>query len=412
MDRYKTTQKSIPEIARELNVDAIIESSVLKIGNTARITVQLIDGKTDHHIWAQQYDRHLENILVLMSEVTRDISQQVEIVLSPREQDLLKAEVVNPQAHALLMRGQYKIKGFTAVGLEEALTYVSQAIEIDSNYAQAWAQKGMINVLMALFGLKPSNQLLPEAHAAINTAIKINSNLSECYTALGFYHLLKWHWKEAGENFRKALDLNQNDATALHGLGDYLTLAGKPEEGMILVERSGDLNPFSPAFSIPVINHLAAMHRYDEALSKVNIFQDLHPDYDINLLVARIHWCQKKYEKSIDTYRVWLSGNNFNGLLNALESGYLESGPSGALRSVAELWEQESKSGKFRNPSVIASFFGQIQDKEKTLEWLGKAYEQHVPGLYHIFLSPEYGFVRSDPGFIELLKKMNLPAKI
>ena len=405
--RYSEMNKSIPEIAEELNVDVLIEGSVLRFGDTVRIIVQLIDGKTDHHLWSQQYDRSLGNVLVMMNEVAKDIAGEVEVALSLEEKELLQGDTVNTQAHELLLKGKYMFNKFRPAAFIEAESYFDQAIGVDSNFALAWAGKAGVNVLMAYWGMRSFSELIPDALLAAEKAKTLDPNLSSAYSSLGWIKLLSWEWTEARDAFRKALDLNQNDINAIHGMGDYLTLVGRKEEGLELVKRSFSLDPFSPAYSLPVQGHLYMMHRYDEALEALNNFQLLHPEYPVHKWQRYVYWELGQYDEAISSYCI--SYRNDSLALQSLDNGNAESGPFGAVRGLAELLEQRYFAKNLKSSISIASLFAQIRDADKTMEWLERAYEKHVADLFYVYLYPQYDFLKSDPRFQDLLQRMDLP---
>ena len=407
--RFRSTEYSIPEIANELGVDVLIEGSVMKIGNDVRITVQLIDGKLDEHIWSGQYDRSLENVLVLISDIARDISKEVEVALSLEEENLLAKAPVKPEAYELYLRGRYFFNQFTAEGFEEALAYFDQALEIDSAFALAWVGRATVNTFKAYWGIEPSGNLLPVALHDARQAIKLDPNLSECHGSLGWIHMMNWEWPEAKAAFRRALDIDQNDPYALHGTGDYLTLIGRAEEGLEFVRLAAETDPFSPGFSLPVQGHLYMMRRYEEALIRLEDFLNLHPDYPVSGWSNLIYWKLGRYEESIDAFR--LANADDSLMLAAIDSGRSESGPLGALQAAAQLLEDRySKDADSDvNALQISRLYARIENADKTMEWLEESYDNKEASLFYVAVRPEYIFLQSDPRFKKLLRKMGLP---
>lgn len=233
---YKGARKPLPQIARELNVDAVVEGTVLRSGDQVRITAQLIEASTDRHLWSQSYDGELRDTLALQNRVASAIADQIRINLTPGEQAALKrAQAVNPEAYQSYLKGRYFWNKRTADGLKAALAYFNQAIEEDPKYAKAYS--GLADTYALLgdwqYGVMSIKEALPKAKAAAITALELDSSLSEAHTSLGYsLRAFDWDFDSAAKEFQRAIELNPGYATAHHWNAMNLGLLGRPKEAL------------------------------------------------------------------------------------------------------------------------------------------------------------------------------------
>jgi len=225
---YKGSHQTLPEIARQLHVDAVVEGAVLREGNRVRITTQLVEASTDRHLWAESYEGDLRNVLALEDKVARAITNEVKIRLSLQEQTrLASARPVNPEAYDAYLKGRYQWDDWTEVGLKKSIEYFAHAAKQDPDYAPAWAGLADAYVLMSLFGFVPSDVALPKAKAAALRAIQLDQTLSEAHVSLAGIHLhLEWSWSASEAELRQAIALNPNNALAHQFYGYYLRRVG------------------------------------------------------------------------------------------------------------------------------------------------------------------------------------------
>jgi TolB-like protein/tetratricopeptide (TPR) repeat protein len=406
--RYAGTDRTIPEIASVLGVDAVIEGSVNPVGDRVRITVQLIDGRSDAHIWAEDYDRDLRDVLVLMHEVAQSVTERVEVALAPEGADLPGfVRPVDPELYDLYLRGRYLFGRFTAEGLARSAEYFDQALRVDSTFAMAWAGLSGSHIMAAYLGFVPAQRGLDQADRSARRALELDGDLSLAHTALGWVLFYKWDWEGAGREFARALELNPNDVDALHGFGDYLTVTGSPGDGLIYVKRARDNDPFSPIWGHSVVGHLLMMDRFEEAIAEAERVLELYPESSVQGLKGAAYWQLGRTEEAIAQFRVSLAGRT--GLLSALEEGYASGGPIDGARAAAEV-AAETVTGSGRSALGVAFWFGRAGDGAETLAWLERAFEKQAPDLAYIGVRPEVDFLHSDPSFLVLLERMGLPA--
>ncbi|MDA2914474.1 tetratricopeptide repeat protein, partial [Acidobacteriia bacterium AH_259_A11_L15] len=280
--RYQDTDKPIPEIARELGVDAVVEGSVLRVGNQVRITAQLIHGATDEHLWAEAYERDLTNILVLQREVAQAIAREINIAVTPEEQArLASARPVNPEAHEAYLKGRYQWNKCSQEGLSQAIQFFQQAIEKDPAYARAYAGLADVYAVQPGWGFAPPSEAFPRARALALKALELDENMAEPYATLG---LIKWYdrdWSAAEQDFRRALELNPNYATAHHWYGLLLSSLGKHEEAIAELESAERLDPVSPIISSWLGTVLFHGRRYDPAAQQFRKTVEMHPEFSL-----------------------------------------------------------------------------------------------------------------------------------
>ena len=269
---YKGARKPLPQIARELNVDAMVEGTVLRSGDQVRITAQLIEASTDKHLWSQSYEGELRDTLALQSRVASAIADQIRINLTPREQAALKnVKVVNPEAYESYLKGRYFWNKRTADGLKAALAYFKQATEEDPNYAKAYSGLSDTYALLGdwQYAVMTPKEAFPEAKAAAIKALELDSSLSEAHTSLGYsLRAFDWNFDSAGKEFRQAIEINPGYATAHHWNAMNLGLLGRPKEALVEMRKAENLDPLSLIINADLAEFLLLTHSYDESVKQ------------------------------------------------------------------------------------------------------------------------------------------------
>ncbi len=405
--RYADVDRSLPEIATELGVEAVIEGSVNPVGDRVRITVQLIDGQTDGHIWTEEYDRDLRDVLVLMSQVARSVAEQVEVALAPQDEELLRsAQPVDPVLYRLVLRGAYSMGLGTADGVAQSIPHYEEAIGIDSTFALGWAGLAGAYSFAAYLGSIPAPEAMSKAEHAALRALALDDGLSAAHTALGWVRLWNFRFEDAQSAFARALELDPNDVNALHGFGDCLTITGSAEDGLAYVKRARQADPLSPMWGHTVVSHLVMMGRYQEAITEAEAVLQMLPNSPVPSLRGSAFWQLGRKEEALADFRESLARRPT--LLEALDSGYSESGATGAIRAVADAAAEEAR-GSGAGALGVALWYARAHDDVKTLAWLERAYEDRSPDLVYVGIRAELDFLHSDAGFRDLLERMGLP---
>jgi len=409
---YKHARKPLPQIARELNVDAVVEGTVLRSGDQVRITAQLIEASTDKHLWSQSYQGEMRDTLALQNKVARAIADQIRINLNPQEQAALKnVRVVNPEAYVSFLKGRYFWNKRTADSLKVALAYFNQAIDEDANYAQAYS--GLADTYALLgdwqYAVMTPKEALPKAKAAAIKALELDSTLGEAHNSLAFcLDGFDWDLDSAGKEFRRAIELNPGYATAHHWYAWHLALLRRYDEAIAEMRKAENLDPLSLIINADLAELLALAHSYDESIRQSHKTIEMDP----NFALAYNHLGQAYLQKHMNDEAVaelqkgvQLSGGSPTGIAN-LARAYVASGKrSEALKLLNDL-KKRSNPG-YSHASEIAVIYAALGDTDQAINWLEKGYEERFnPG---VLLRPGFDPLRSDPRFEDLLHRIGLP---
>jgi len=408
MMQYKGTKKPLPQIAKELNVDAVIEGSVLREGGQVRITAQLIQASTDQHLWAESYQRELRGVLALQGEIASAIAEKVRAALTPTERArLASARPVNPEAYEAYLKAMFYLYKKTPEGFAKGLALLQQAIEKDP--ADPLPYAGLALAYPIIYhgpgGTIPPREGFPRARAAALKALELDESSAQAHLALAAIKLyFDWDWTGAEKEFRRALELNPNLPEAHAHYGWYLQLFGRFEEGLAEGKRAAELDPLSPTYTAWVGWMYLNVHQDDKAIAEARKALDIDPNSVDALLVLGSAYAEKKmFEQAIAAHQKLRAVNPDWKL--ALAETYLAAGrKDDALKLVAET-EREDYSKFSLDLFGIQTILG---NREEAFRALDAAFEYH-----HIFLpwemnDPESPW-RSDPRWQELRRRMNFP---
>jgi TolB-like protein/Tfp pilus assembly protein PilF len=408
--RYKGTKKSLPEIARELNVDGVVEGSVERSGDRVRITAQLIHGPTDTHLWAESYERDLRDVLALEDEVAKAIADEVRIKLTPSERaGLAGARPVDPEVYEAYLKGRYYWSQRTAEGEQKGLEYFQRAITLDPNYAVAYAGVADSYVVLGAHGHLPVKEAFPKARAAAIRALELDGTLAEAHTSLGtvktFYD---WDWPGSEREFRRALELNPNYPTGHHWFSHYLAAVGRLDEAVDEIKRARELDPFGVTVNIWLAATLYYSHRYDEAIKQYRTTLELYPERtDVYGSIGDCYAQKGMHPEAVAEWQQSLALGGDAQLAAHLERAYKSSGYTGYLQARLDQMKASAQT-KAVSPLDFAYTYSLLGDKEHTLEWLEKAYEARDPWLY-VKADPRLDNLRADARFQSLIRRMGLP---
>ena len=404
MMQYKGTNKSAPQIARELNVEAVLEGSVLRAGDRVHISLKLISVAPERQLWANGYDRDLRDILALHSEIARVIAYAVSAKLTREEQQLLSAaRVVDPEAYAAYLRGRYFLNRLGRVrDLNAALNSFQMAIARDPTYAPAYA--GVATCYSIFANVTGPKDNFPKAKAAAVKALDLDSTLAEAHGALANIKMLsEWDLTGAGREFERAIELNSNSAAAHASYSNYLSIIGRLDESLAEARRAQQLEPLSIEASRTLRVAYVRARRFDEALEQAQATLDLDStNMQSRVLLIWSYIFQKKYSEAFREYET-LPDPRFPEQLAYLYS------VSGRKRQAFDLLSDlETKSKRYIDPYDIAVAYAAI-DQERAFRWLERAYRERSPQILEIKVSPKLDSLRSDPRFQNLLRRMDFP---
>ncbi len=409
---YKGAHKPLPQIARELNVDAVVEGTVLHSGDQVRITAQLIEASNDKHLWSQSYEGELRDTLALQSRVASAIADQIRINLTPQEQAALKSvKVVNPQAYESYLKGRYFWNKRTADGLKVALAYFNQAIDEDSKYAPAYS--GLADTYALLgdwqYAVMTPKDAFPKAKAAAIKALELDNALGEAHNSLAFVlDGFDWDFDSAGKEFRRAIELNPGYATAHHWYAWHLSLLGRYDEAIPEMRKALNLDPLSLIINADLAELLVLAHSYDESIQQSRKTIEMDPNFALaHNQLAQAYLQKHMYDEAVAELQkaVQLSGGSPTCIANLARAYVLSGKRSEALELLSEL-KKRSNPG-YSNASEIATVYASLGDKDQAMNWLEKGYEERFnPG---VLLRSGFDPLRSDLRFQTLVHRIGLP---
>ncbi len=409
--QYKGSEKSLPEIARELNVDAIVEGSVVRSGDRVRVTAQLIHAPADRHLWAESYEREIRDVLDLQGELARAIAEEIRIELSPGEQArLADARQVDPEAYQLYLKGRYHWNRRTEEGMRKGLDYFRRAIEIDPEYAPAYCGFSDSYNVMAFFGYVPWAEAFQKSGVAAFKALEIDEALAEAHTSVAtMLHNHYWDWPEEERRFRRAIELNPSYVTAHHWLALYLMVMGRFDEAFAEASKAQRLDPLSVMVNVDAGYIYYCAHRYDEAIEEYLKMADMYPDFQTVHAYLAVAYAKKgMYEEAGVELRSAPTPSEGEPLALAyFGCAYALLGMRDEAREILEeLRERVERKGIA--PFFFAIVHAGLGEEDRTIEWLQRACEERA-FLPELARDPVLDIVREDPRFIELLKTMGLP---
>lgn len=411
---YKNVRKPLPVIARELNVDAIVEGSLERSGSRVRIRAQLIYAPTDTHLWARNYERDASDILALESEVAQTISGEIGLKLTPHQIARLTASArpVSQEAHDAYLQGLYELSKRNDQQFQAGIADFQHAVDLDPGYALAYA--GLANAYelrgSLLHMLVPPVEVMPKAEAAARKAVELDDSLAEAHAALAWVELAyNWHWDISRHEFQLALERNPNYAQAHQWYAFYLAATGSSQQALAEIEQARSLDPASRAVNANVGLMLFLCGRYDDAISEIAKLIAADPGY------ATLHWNlgaayeqKRMFAPAQAAYReaLKLAPEN-SGILGALGYDLAVSGNRReALRVLAQLKQLSAR--VFVSPYAIAQVHVGLGDPDAAFQSLDQAYRTRDKNLILIKVDPVFSGIRSDPRFARLLRRMNL----
>jgi TolB-like protein/DNA-binding winged helix-turn-helix (wHTH) protein/Flp pilus assembly protein TadD len=406
---YKGVRKPLAQIARELNVDAVVEGTVLRSGNQVRITAQLIEAPADKHLWAHDYEGDLQDTLALQNQVARAIAQNIRVSLNPQEDAALKSnKVVNPEAYVSYLKGRYFWNKRTADGLKAAVAYFKQAVGEDPNYAQAYS--GLADTYALLgdwqYAVMTPKEALPKAKAAAVKALELDNGLGEAHNSLAFcLDGFDWDFESAEKEFRRAIELNPGYATAHHWYAWHLALVGRNAEAIAEMRKAQSLDPLSLIINADLAELLVIAHSYDESIEQSRRTIEMDPNFGLaHNQLAQAYLQKQMYVEAIGELRkaIQLSGDSPTCIAN-LARAYAASGKRNeALQLLSDL--KKSSNPGYSHASEIAVIYAALGDKNQAMTWLEKGYEERFnPG---VLLRPGFDPLRPDPRFQDLLRRV------
>jgi TolB-like protein/Tfp pilus assembly protein PilF len=409
--RYRAASKPLQQIARELNVDAVVEGSVLRSGNHVRITAQLIDALNDRHLWAETYDRDMQDVLALQNEVAIAIAENVRVQLTPQEQDLLASrKPLNPGAYDAYLKGRYYYDKRSDTSMRKAAGFFRQAIALDPEYAPAYSGLADVAVTQSHYQFEAPRDVLPEARAAALKAVELDDTSAEAHASLGNLYIEEWDWTKIGPEFERAIALNPGYANAHHWYSDYLSAVGRHDEALAAEKRALELDPLSPIINTWMGRRYYQARHYEQAYAAVHEALELDPDFEPGLVHLGLICVQlKRHDEAIAVLKRAVDSSQ-GGLLFVALLGYAEAmgGRQQAAEKILGGLTRESKQ-RYVPSYMIAQIYVALGDKDHAFYWLGRAYDERSDQMMYVRIDPPLDPIRSDPRFASLIRRVNLP---
>jgi TolB-like protein len=414
--RFKSAPDNLPVIAKQLGVTNILEGSVQKSANQVRVNVQLINALTDAHLWAEIYDRKLTDIFAVESDIAKTIAETLRAKLTGPEKHAISAKPTDdPEAHQLYLKGRFFWNKRSGSDLLKAIDYFSQAIEKDPNYALAYA--GIADSYNVLFffssaGIAPK-EAFPKAKAAALKALAIDNTLGEAHNALA-YVLFSYDWDFAGaeREFRRAIELNPNYATAHQWYSEFLSAMGQHAEAITEIKRAQELDPISLIINSVVGVIYERDRQYDEAVrqlrSTLAMDQNFGPAHQV---LFSTYEANDNYEEAIVERQAAVlaygreSPEVASKRTQALRKAYAKGGARGYWQERLDQVTEDAK-GSYVPPSDLARTYARLGQKDEALEWLEKAYNERDEELLHVNERAAFDNLRSDPRYTALVEKV------
>ena len=412
---YRQTAKPLPQIARELKVDALLEGTALRSGSKVRITVNVVQAVPERHLWAASYEFDQQDVLAVQGEVARGVARQIRVKLMPQEQArLASSQRVDPEAYEAYLLGRaYTYKAQTKTSWTRAKEYFEKAIEKDPGYAPAYASLAVFYVHNNRGSpMRDPREHRLQARQWAEKALKLDDTLAEAHSALARVTQQEWDWGGAEREYRRAIELNPSYPVARIWYAQYLWAMQRFEEAVTQAKRAQQLDPASPFINTWTGSIYFLAGRVEEGMESMQKALELEPSFsDASLMLGRAYFMQGMHQEAIAELQKALTFNETETLLlGALAHVYARAGQrEEALKLVGELKRVEAEERGFVAPFGIIWAYAGLGDKEQAFAWLEKSYQEHRDRIVWLNVDPLLEPLRSDPRFQDLVRRVGLP---
>ena len=405
---YKGTRKTLAEIARELQVDALVEGTVARSGDRVRITANLVQASPEKHLWAGSFERDLRDVLTLQDDVSRAIANGIQIRLTPQEQArLASVHPVNPEAHDLYLRGMFFLNKKTVDGMRKSIDYFQQAIDKDPGYAMPYVFIAQASALLGNYTVLSPEEAYPRSRAAAARALELDDGIAEAHTQLAWSKLnYDFDWSGAEREFQRALELNPNSAMAHQGYAMYFVAMGKFNQALDEIKRAEELDPLSLHIIADRGWFLFHAHRPDEAIAQLQKALDLDSNFGMAHYTLGCAYEQKgMFDQAVAEFQ---KAATREGPSPALAHTYAMAGKRREAIDLLGKLKLLSRQ-KYVSPYHVALIYTALGDKDPAFAWLEKAYRDRYWMMPFLKVDPRLDPLRSDPRFQDLSRRMNFP---
>jgi TolB-like protein/DNA-binding winged helix-turn-helix (wHTH) protein len=408
--QYQGTKKPLPQIGRELNVDAVVEGSVTRSGPRVLVTAQLLDARTDQHLWAQSYERDLNDVLILQSELSRAIAGEIQVKLTPQQQSNFgRAAQIDPDVQEAYLQGRYHLNKGDKAEIRKAIEYFQHALGKDPRDARSYA--GLADSYIALDDFYEAPwETMPKAREAARKAVELDGNLAEAHTSLGAVHFLyDWDWPAAEKEIKQAIQLNPGSAEAHMWYAGFLAQMDRVGEAASEIKRAEALDPLSLSVHVQAGWVFYLARNDDEALSEWHKALDLEPGFAVVHSAIWAAYLQKSdFRKVVAALPKEAMGDENTLNLAALAGSYAAAGEkSEAERAIARL--KAISKHRYVCPYEMGTAHAALGKKDEAIDWLRKAYQVRSSCMPDLRTDPRLDVLRSDPRFQELLESLHFP---
>ena len=411
--QFKGKDQDIRKIGELLDVKTVLEGSIRKSGNKLRVTAQLINVSDGYHLWSEKFDRDMEDIFAIQDEISLAIVDELKVKLLGEEKEkIVKRNTHNLEAYDLYLKDRYHWNKRTPDALKKAMSHFEQVIDRDPNYALAYAGLADCYSMLAQVRVLPAREAFPKAKALASKALEIDEALSEAHTSLAFaLSCFDWDWAGAEREFKRAIELNPNYATAHQWFAMTLLSLDRTSESIDEIRKALELDPLSLIINTAAAAVYGHAGREDKAMEQAEKILDMDPSFGFaHYIYADVNERRGKYGQAVEER---LKADTFAGILSqqevaALREAYASSGWTGYLLRRLEMMQPKAEQGQVLY-YAMASLCARLDDTEKAIEWLEKAYQERDFSLSDLLIDDEFDKLRSDPRFVQLMNKMGLP---
>ncbi len=406
--RYKGTKKSIREIGGELGVAYVLEGSVRREAGRVRIAAQLIQVSDETHVWAENYERSLDDILKLQSEVALAIAREVRVKLTPREERrLAAAQQVSPEAYEAYLKGRHWWNKRTEDGMRKSIAHYEEAIQRSPEYAVAYAGIADSFVMLACRGMVPAKETFRKAKGAARKALDLDSELGEAHGSLAHVRLHDWDWQGLEKDFQRSLELDPAQAIVYYWYAEFLMSMGRPDEAIATAQKAYQIDPLSPVVGSSAAMILYLARKYDQAVAVLQSAQEISPHHFLpHMRMGLVRIQQRKYKQAIQELEIAVRlADQSTETSAALAMAYAAAGKTKQAQGIVAELENLSRT-RYVLPYNIAKIYAAAANTEKAFAWLQKAYDEGNPDLIELNSEPIFDSVRNDPRFAELMQRI------
>lgn len=410
---YKGHDVDPQVVAHDLKIDGVVTGRIVQRGDQLIISAELIDARNNHNLWGEQYDRKLSDVLAVQDDITRAITAKLRQRLSGESgTQAAKGGTVDPEAYQLYLKGRYYWEKRTPDSLEKARDYFNQAIEKDPNYALAYLGLADYYDVVAEYSHVPTSESVPKARAAAQKALAIDDSLAEAHATIADGYATQWNWDEAEREFKRALQLNPNSPNTHKLYWLFLQVTGRHEEALAEIRTAIRLDPLNLKYNENLAQEYAAGRQYDLAIDQFKKVMEMDPNFaSVHRDLAGTYLDTGKYDLWLQEWKIGSSLDHqpeYEEIYKQVSGVYAKSGIQPALREWAKQ-EVELSKRQYEDPAFIAFIYARLGDKDQTFAWLEKGFKDKSDAMEYIKSSTPLDPWHSDPRYVDLLKRMNLP---